>query len=143
MVLTLVVGLASRVDVYESFVKGAAEALPIMRRVLPYTVAMIFAVRLMEASGAFDMLSSALSGLGGLFGIPPALIPLMIMRPFSGGGSMGLLAGLLTSLEPDSFVVDVWHRSIWVAQRRCFIPPLCISAAQELRKQVMSYRLRS
>ena len=103
VVLTLVVGLASRVDVYESFVKGAAEALPIMRRVLPYTVAMIFAVRLMEASGAFDMLSSALSGLGGLFGIPPALIPLMIMRPFSGGGSMGLLAGLLTSLGPDSF----------------------------------------
>ena len=37
VVLTLVVGLASRVDVYESFVKGAAEALPIMRRVLPYT----------------------------------------------------------------------------------------------------------
>ena len=96
-------GLIHRCDVYASFTKGAAEAVPVIKKVLPYTVAMVFAVRMAEASGFFDIVCGVISPVTSFFGIPAALIPLMLMRPFSGGGSMGLLSGLLVKVGPDSF----------------------------------------
>ena len=36
-------------------------------------------------------------------GIPAVLLPLIVTRPFSGSGALGILAGILSAFGPDSF----------------------------------------
>ena len=40
-------------------------------------------------------------------GIPPEVVPIAALRPFSGGGSLGLLAGVLAEYGVDSYIGKV------------------------------------
>lgn len=104
VVIIVVYGLAKKVDVYEAFVKGAKTGISTVFRVLPYVVGMIFAVDLFKVSGCFDYLSAALAPAFSVVGIPPEVLPLALMRPFSGGASIGMLAGVLTQYGADSYI---------------------------------------
>jgi len=52
-------GLFKRVPVYESFVVGAREGFQVAVRIIPYLVAILFAVAMFRASGAMDALAAA------------------------------------------------------------------------------------
>lgn len=95
-------GLIKKVDIFDTFAAGARGGAALAFRVLPYMVGMIFAVRVFEASGAFGCIAAAVQKLFGGF-IPAEVLPLAIMRPFSGGAAMGILAGVLRSAGADSF----------------------------------------
>ena len=101
--VVVVYGLVKKVDVYEAFISGAKRGAGLCFRVLPYMVGMIFAVRMLEASGAFGFLGEWIAPLTAAIGIPAEVITLAVMRPFSGGASLGLLAGLFTSFGADSY----------------------------------------
>jgi spore maturation protein B len=100
----LTYGALRGVKVYESFVKGAEEGFNIAIRIIPYLVAMLVAVSIFRRSGVMDAMASLLSPFFSLFNIPPEVLPLAIMRPFSGGGSLGIAAELIKTHGPDSFI---------------------------------------
>ncbi len=100
----VVFGLAKRVPVYEAFIRGAKQGLTTVVRILPYVVGFIFAIQIFTASGSFDYISAALSPVLKPMGIPPEVLPLALMRPFSGSASIGMLTAMLTNYGPDSFV---------------------------------------
>lgn len=97
-------GLLKKVDVYGEFVKGAKAGISTAFRVMPYVVGMIFAVDIWKAAGIFDYISAWVGDAVKFVGIPPEVLPLALMRPFSGGGSFGLLAGMFSKFGPDSYV---------------------------------------
>ena len=97
-------GLIKKTDIYSSFICGAKKGIGLSFRVLPYITAMIFAVRMIEASGAFEMICKAIAPVVSKIGIPPEIIPIAILRPFSGGASLGLLAGVFSSYGADSYL---------------------------------------
>jgi spore maturation protein B len=53
-------GLYKRVPVYEAFVVGAKEGFDVAVRIIPYLVAILFAIGMFRASGAMDFLAEAL-----------------------------------------------------------------------------------
>ena len=58
-------GLFKRVPVYESFVEGAKEGFQVAVRIIPYLVAILFAIAMFRASGAMEALTTgAQSGTG-------------------------------------------------------------------------------
>ena len=71
---------------------------------MPYLVAMLAAVGVFRASGAMELLINVLSPITRQLGIPPELLPLALMRPMSGSASLGILAELLRTYGPDSFI---------------------------------------
>ena len=97
-------GIAKKVPVYESFVVGAKQGLETVVRILPFVVGFVFAVNIFMASGCFDFVASALSPILGAAGIPPEILPLALMRPFSGSASIAILNSILTRYGPDSFI---------------------------------------
>lgn len=97
-------GLIKKTDIYTSFINGAKKGLGLSFKILPYIVAMIFAVRMTEASGLFEILCKIITPIVGLIGIPAQIIPIAILRPFSGGASLGLLAGVFSSYGADSYI---------------------------------------
>lgn len=97
-------GLYKRVPVYESFVQGGTEGFQVAVRILPYLVAILFAVGMFRASGAMDALASALDPVLSLVGFPPELLPMAIVRPLTGSGSAALVADLFAVHGPDSLI---------------------------------------
>lgn len=98
------VGVVRRVKVYEAFVEGAAEGFQTAIRVMPYLVAMMVAINIFRASGAMGALAELLSPVCVLLGIPADIVPLAIMRPLSGSGSLGLTTEIIHTFGPDSFI---------------------------------------
>lgn len=98
------IGFWRRVKVYEAFVEGAAEGFQTSIRIMPFLVAMMVAINIFRSSGALDACVDFSSPILFAMGIPKDLVPLAIMRPLSGTGSLGLATEILNTFGPDSFV---------------------------------------
>jgi spore maturation protein B len=99
-----VYGAIKGVKVYESFVEGAKEGFQVGVRIIPYLVAILVAVGMLRGAGAIDILSRWLDPVLRLIGLPAEILPLAIMRPLSGSGSMGIVTELIKTHGPDSFL---------------------------------------
>ena len=97
-------GIAKKVKVYEVFVDGAKDGFHVAVKIIPYLVAMLVAIGIFRASGAMDIVVAVVSPVSNLIGMPAETVPLAILRPLSGSGSMGLMADLMKAHGPDSFV---------------------------------------
>ncbi len=93
-----------RVPVYEEFVEGAKEGIQVALRIIPFLVAILVAVGMFRAAGGIDLLSRKLDPLFQTIGFPSELLPLVFMRPLSGGGTMGIFSELVTTHGPDSLI---------------------------------------
>jgi spore maturation protein SpmA len=95
-----------RVKVYEEFVDGAKEGFDVAIRIIPYLVAMLVAIGMFRAAGGIDLLSRAMSPVLNFihFPIPPDLLPMVLVRPLSGSGSLGFFTELVKQFGPDSLV---------------------------------------
>jgi spore maturation protein B len=97
-------GAFRKVKVYESFVEGAKGGFQMAIRIIPYLVAILVAVGMLRGAGAIDMLSQWLDPVLRRVGFPVEILPLAIMRPLSGSGSMGIVTELIKVHGPDSFI---------------------------------------
>jgi spore maturation protein B len=93
-----------RVKVYEEFVDGAKEGFDVAIRIIPYLVAMLVAVGMFRAAGGIDLLSRLLSPLMNAIGFPTDLLPMVLVRPLSGSGSLGFFTELVKQFGPDSLI---------------------------------------
>jgi len=93
-----------RVRVYESFVKGAKKGFSTGIKIIPYLVAMLVAINIFRASGAMELIISLLNPVMNLIGAPAEVLPMALMRPLSGSGSLGLATELINTHGPDSLI---------------------------------------
>ena len=100
-------GLFKRVPVYEEFVTGAKEGFQVATRILPYLVAILFAIGMFRASGAMQAVMDVMRPVLGPIAIPPEILPMAITRPLSGGGSLGILADMVKTHGVDSIFVKM------------------------------------
>ncbi|MEX0736518.1 MAG: spore maturation protein [Bacteroidota bacterium] len=97
-------GIVKKVRVYEVFVEGAKDGFTTAVRIIPYLVAMLFAIGIFRASGAMEVLSAILTPVTNLIGMPAETLPMALMRPLSGSGSLGIMTELMKVHGPDSFI---------------------------------------
>lgn len=103
-IVLLVYGLVKGVDVYEAFACGAAEGLPVLVKILPYLAAMLIAVGMLRESGLIEAITRLLAPICGAIGLDAALVPLILLRPFSGSAAMAILQELFADYGVDSRV---------------------------------------
>ncbi len=100
-------GLYKKVPVYESFVEGAKEGFEVAVRIIPYLVAILFAIGMFRASGAMEALTDALNPVLALIGFPAEVLPMAIVRPLTGSGSAGLVVDMIEQFGEDSILVKM------------------------------------
>lgn len=100
-------GLIKKVPVYEVFVDGAKEGFNVAVMIIPYLVAILFAIGMFRASGAMDFMIDGLRPVLGLVGFPPELIPMAIIRPLTGSGSAALVLDMINQYGEDSILVKM------------------------------------
>jgi len=102
--IILLHGVINRVNIYDTFVEGASEGFKTAIRIMPFLIAIFFAIGIFRGSGALELLTELISPITNLLGIPEEVLPLAIMRPISGSGALGVVKDLIHSYGPDSFV---------------------------------------
>ena len=100
-------GLYKKVPVYESFVEGAKEGFEVAVRIIPYLVAILFAIGMFRASGAMDFLITLLRPVLALVGFPAEVLPMAIVRPLTGSGSAGIVVDMINEFGEDSIFVKM------------------------------------
>src|SRR4029077_15380684 len=90
-----------RVKVYEEFVDGAKEGFDVAICIIPFLVAILVAIGMFRAAGGIDLLSHALKPVMLAVNFPPDLLPMVLMRPLSGSGTLGMFAELVKQRGPD------------------------------------------
>ena len=127
--------ICKKVPVYSTFTEGAKEGFSTAIMIIPYLVAMLCAIGMFRASGAMDWLCNLLEPVTSLINMPAEVLPMGIMRSFSGGGAEGMMADLLTqygtqsqigriasvalgSTETTFYIVAVYYGAIGVTNAR-------------------------
>ncbi len=100
----ILLGFIKKVKVYEQFIEGAKEGFNIAVRIIPYLVAMLCAIGIFRAGGAMDWLIWLLKFVTDPLGMPAEALPMALMRPLSGSGSLGVMAEIMAVHGPDSFI---------------------------------------
>ena len=100
-------GLIKGVRVYEVFVEGAKEGFEVAVTIIPYLVAILFAIGMFRASGAMDFLIGLLDPVLGLIGVPAEVLPMAIIRPLTGSGSAAIVADMIQQYGEDSLYVKM------------------------------------
>ena len=98
-------GVLRRVRVYEVLVDGARDGFQVAIRIIPYLVAILVAVAMFRASGALEILVTALAPITSRIGLPAEALPMALLRPLSGSGAYGVLAATIQNpaIGPDSY----------------------------------------
>ena len=100
-------GLLKKVPVYEEFVEGAKDGFKVAVTIIPYLVAILFAIGMFRASGAMEFMIEGLRPLLSWFGVPPEVMPMMIMRPLTGSGSAAIVLDMIAQFGEDSILVKM------------------------------------
>ena len=127
--------ICKKVPVYSVFTEGAKEGFSTAIMIIPYLVAMLCAIGMFRASGAMDFICDLLAPVTNVIGLPSEVLPMGIMRSFSGGGAEGMMADLLAtygtqsqigriasvalgSTETTFYVVAVYFGSVGISNTR-------------------------
>ncbi|PZE21985.1 spore maturation protein [Paenibacillus xerothermodurans] len=93
-----------KVPVYESFVEGAKDGFDTAIRIIPHLVGMMVAISVFRASGAMELTIGWVRPLCDWIGIPSEVLPLAILRPLTGAGSLAFTTDLMQQFGPDSMI---------------------------------------
>lgn len=95
---------ARKVPVYESFVDGAKDGFQTAVSIIPSLVGMMVAISVFRSSGAMDLIIGFIRPLLDRVGIPSEVLPLAILRPITGAGSLAFTTDLIRQFGPDSLI---------------------------------------
>ncbi len=104
LIATLVAGLVKRVNVYDGFVLGARKSFDLSLTIFPYLAAIFIMVNALHASGLDVYVTRLLAPPFRLLGIPAEVVQLVLLRPFSGSGSLAILTDVYNRYGVDSYV---------------------------------------
>lgn len=104
MLTILMFGMGRRVKVYEAFISAAKEGFQIAVIIIPFLVAILVGVGMFRASGAMEAVTSTLGPWTSKIGFPAEALPMAMMRPLSGQGSLGVMMETMKTNGVDSFV---------------------------------------
>lgn len=106
MVIFLVVsyGVLMRVNVYDTFIKGAKRGFFTVIKIIPTLIGLMVAVGVLRASGFLDFLAGFIGKFTKYIGFPGELVPLTIVKMFSSSAATGLLLDIYKEYGTDSTI---------------------------------------
>lgn len=97
-------GVLKKVEVYDSFVKGAKDGFATVLKIMPTLIGLMVAVGVLRASGFLDFLAGLMRQVTGKIGFPGELVPLTLVKMFSSSAATGLLLDLFKEFGTDSYI---------------------------------------
>lgn len=90
--------------VHEQFVTGAKEGFETAVRIIPYLVAMLVAIGCLRGAGGIEGFTRWLEPVLNWVGYPPELVPMTLLRPLTGSGTLAAFTDLVKTQGADSLL---------------------------------------
>ena len=103
-IVVIVFAIAKKVKIYDEFSAGVNDAVKFTISLVPFLAAIFMMCELFEASGLADKFTEVLSPVFSFLGIPKELTKLVLIKPFSGSGSLAYLKNILDEYGADSYI---------------------------------------
>ena len=97
-------GILMKVDVYDTFIKGARSGFFTVIKIMPTLVGLMVAVGVLRASGFLDFLAGHIGSVTKYIGFPGEMVPLTVVKMFSSSAATGLLLDAYKEFGTDSFL---------------------------------------
>ena len=104
ILVILVYGISTNVEVYHTFIEGAENGFRTVIGIMPTLIGLMTAVGILRASGCLEFISEILGMFTEKIGFPGELVPISIVKMFSSSAATGLLIDLYKEFGTDSFV---------------------------------------
>ncbi len=102
--IIVIFGLYKKIDVFGTFVEGAKSGFNVFLSILPSLTALFLAVQMLKTSQGIDILTYILSPIAKLLNIPEEVLPMCILSPISGGGSLTVYESIISEYGADSYI---------------------------------------
>ena len=104
IILLLITCAIKKINAYDVFVDGAKKSIDLVLDIAPYLIAIFLTCELFEISGLDEIFVKFLSPVFSFLGIPKELIKLVIIKPFSGSGSLAILTEIIKNNGANSYI---------------------------------------
>ena len=104
LVVIITYGMFKGRKVYEWFIEGAKEGLKVCLNIFPYLLAMIVAVNIFREASLLNFLNKLVAPLSNLIDLPKEVVPLVLIKPLSGSGAMGIFTDILKNYGADTTI---------------------------------------
>ena len=102
MLVIIIYGVVEKINVFDIFIKGAKEGIEMTIKILPTLIALFLAIGALRNSGILNLLIDFLNPVLIHFGIPSEIMPLAMLRPISGSGSIAIATDIMKTYGVDS-----------------------------------------
>lgn len=104
IILLLMYSMIKKNNTYNSFVIGAKSSFDLVLTSFPYIATIFIAVEIFEVSGLSYIFSDLVAPAFEFFGVPKELSQLVILKNFTGCGSLAVLENIFTTYGVDSYL---------------------------------------
>ena len=104
IVIILLYGILEKKKVFDLFIKGANEGLNMVIKIFPTLIGLFLAIGALRSSGIIEGITKISKGFLEIINFPNELLPLAILRPISGGGSIAIATDIMKKYGVDSFI---------------------------------------
>ena len=104
IILLLAYSLLKRKNTYQSFVVGAKSSFDLVLTSFPYIATIFIAIEVFNVSGLSVMFADFVAPFFEFFGVPKELSQLVILKNFSGCGSLAALENIYATYGVDSYL---------------------------------------
>ena len=104
VVIILGYGMIKGRKVYEWFLEGAKDGLMVCLKIFPCLLAMLVAVQIFKNANLLDLVNKLVAPLSGAIGLPQEVVPLVLIKPISGSGAIGMFTDIIKTYGADTFI---------------------------------------
>ena len=104
MVIFIIISeaLKERKNVFDIFLKGAAEGVGISLKIFPTLVGLFVSIGMLKSSGILDFIIKIITPILTFLNFPGEVVPLALLRPISGSASVAVATDIMKSFGVDS-----------------------------------------
>lgn len=104
LILLILYALIKKINIYQSFTSGVKKSIPLVLSLFPVIVAVFLMLEVFKVSGLEEKFISFLSPIFEFFGLPKEVIKLVIIKPFSGSGSLSILSEIYQKYGTSGYI---------------------------------------
>ena len=104
ILLIVTYGLLEKRKVFDDFLEGAKEGIEIVFNILPTLVGLFVAIGALRNSGVLDIIIRFITPLLNVIHFPSEIMPLAMLRPISGSGSIAVATDIMKTYGVDSSI---------------------------------------
>ena len=104
ILLIVTYGLLEKNKVFDDFLEGAKEGIEIVFSILPTLIGLFVAIGALRSSGIIDIIIRFITPLLNVINFPSEIMPLAMLRPISGSGSIAVATDIMKTYGVDNSI---------------------------------------